>query len=199
MRNPLALDSSRMPLECTCCTVSTKSMWNSALYHRANSHFLFLQTWWPCVAYRAWKTDEIVLNLTSHWCHFFGSKILFMVLPLLRLEVVDIVKHMRPRHTSHSKGVSQGPRAIPLDDVSVERLAFSKEMGSTACKAPPKTACHTPSDRCQNLTYKKIYIYYVSYHCCYWYHYIKLGIWMRVWYIYIHIYIRINIFGEVDR
>lgn len=63
---------------------------------------------------------------------------LFMVLPLLRLEVVDVVKHMRPRHTSHSKGVSQGPRAIPLDDVSVERLAFSKEMGSTACKAPSK-------------------------------------------------------------
>ena len=112
-----------------------------------------------------------------------------MVLPLLRLEVVDVVKHMRPRHTSHSKGVSQGPRPIPLDDVSVERLAFSKEMGSTACKAPPKTACHTPSDRCQNLTYKNIYILcklslllLVSLHKV---RYMNAG----MIYIYIHIYI----------
>ena len=93
----------------------------------------------------------------------FFAKILFVDFPLSIEADNDAVKHMRPRRTSHSKGVSQGlgPRAILLDDAYVERLAFSKEMGPQFAKYPQSNSSDG-SDHCQKL------IYIICLHCyCY--------------------------------
>ena len=71
-----------------------------------------------------------------------ASKVRFMVLPGFQT-LGSVVKQMAPRHTSHSTGVSQGPRGVPLADaVAFERFVSSKASGpktsaaSKFCKAP---------------------------------------------------------------
>ena len=72
-----------------------------------------------------------------------ASKVRFMVLPGFQT-LGSVVKQMAPRHTSHSTGVSQGPRGVPLADAVAtdERFVSSKASGpktsaaSKFCKAP---------------------------------------------------------------
>ncbi len=88
-----------------------------------------IQVLWPYAAPQ--KAENVVLL----------SKIRRMVLPGFKT-LGSVVKQMPPRHTSHSTGVSQGPRGVPLADaVAFERLVFSKERSKTSaaskfCKAP---------------------------------------------------------------